>query len=90
MKRGKIIFQPSFFRGYVSFQGDIFWLPSLKLTAKAPENRPNPKRNKQIVFQPSISGAKVMFVSGRARYHFVGCAISKGINLESEISHRGL
>ena len=37
-------------------------IPSLKLTAKAPENRPGP--NRKVVFQPSIFRGDLL-VSGR-------------------------
>ena len=38
------------------------WILSLKLTAKAPENRPGP--NRKVVFQPSIFRGELL-VSGR-------------------------
>ena len=40
-------------------------LPSLKLTANAPENRPGPKR--KVVFQPSIFRCYVSFREGTYR-----------------------
>ena len=39
-------------------------LPSLKLTAKAPENRPGPKR-KGLSSKHPFSGANLLLVSGR-------------------------
>ena len=51
------------FLGRKSQAGWIFWgIPSLKLTAKAPENRPGPYR--KAVFQPSIFRGELL-VSGR-------------------------
>ena len=42
---------------------------SLKLTAKAPENRPSISKETSLVFQPSMtSGAKNMWLSGRDIY----------------------
>ncbi len=47
----------------------LFWakvaleLPSLKLTANAPENRPKP--NRKVVFQPSIFRGYVSFREGK-------------------------
>ena len=37
-------------------------VPSLKLTAKAPENRPFTPKGKEKVFQPSISGANLLLI----------------------------
>ena len=41
-------------------------LPSLKLTAKAPENRPKPKKETSIVFQqnPFLGAKHVSFSEG--------------------------
>ena len=47
---------------FVGRVGFLWWLHSLKLTAKAPENRPGPKRKRSYSNHP-FSGA--MLVSGR-------------------------
>ena len=43
------------------------WLPSLKLTAKAPENRPFAPKKETIIFQPSIFRCE-LFGSGRVPF----------------------
>ena len=61
-----------------------FSIPSLKLTANAPENRPKP--NRKVVFQPSIFRGELL-VSGRVLFDSLYRKSKKNIcnNLQSMI-----